>query len=169
MGKDIYWNGKIYKDVQFPVFQDWRYGLVGIEVLNPPASWEDGDCVSGMYELQHQINSHNVGYYKASKGTYDLFIGEKRIMALPNTLREDNESDVGREAKVLVDKFRTELYEFEVMDGVTGRRAEKAAKQCALICVDKIIKAIDFDWMEIQNLDRQHAYWTAIREAVKNI
>lgn len=41
-----------------------------------------------------------------------------------------------------------------------------AAKQCALICVEQIQEAIDFDWMEVQNLDRQHAYWESVKEAI---
>ncbi len=41
--------------------------------------------------------------------------------------------------------------------------------QCALIAVDEIDKAIDFDWMEVQNLDRQHAYWEQVRAEIKNL
>lgn len=42
-------------------------------------------------------------------------------------------------------------------------------KQCALIAVDEIIQAIDFDWMEVQNLDREHAYWNEVKQEIKNI
>ena len=37
------------------------------------------------------------------------------------------------------------------------------AKQCALLAVDEIIKAIDFDWMEIQNLESEHRYWDKVK------
>jgi len=45
----------------------------------------------------------------------------------------------------------------------------KEAKQCALICVDEIIEAINFDWMEEQNLDRQHAYWQEVRKEIEQL
>ena len=34
-----------------------------------------------------------------------------------------------------------------------------SAKKCALIVVDEIIAAIDFDWMEVQNLYSEHTNW----------
>jgi hypothetical protein len=46
---------------------------------------------------------------------------------------------------------------------------ERLAKEHALICVDEIDKAIDFDWMEVQNLDRQHAYWQDVKQEIKNL
>ena len=42
-------------------------------------------------------------------------------------------------------------------------------KQCALIAVDEIDKAIDFDWMEVQNLDREHFYWGQVRVEINNL
>lgn len=42
-------------------------------------------------------------------------------------------------------------------------------KQCALICCDEIIQAIDFDWMEVQNLDREHAYWNEVKEEINKL
>ena len=43
------------------------------------------------------------------------------------------------------------------------------AKQCALIAVDEIIQAIDFDWMEVQNLDREHAYWEEVKQEIEKL
>ena len=45
----------------------------------------------------------------------------------------------------------------------------KQAKQCALIAVNEIDKAIDFDWMEVQNLDREHSYWEQVRVEIINL
>ena len=42
----------------------------------------------------------------------------------------------------------------------------KTAKQCALITVDEIDTAIDFDWMEVQNLDREHNYWEQVKNEI---
>ncbi len=42
-------------------------------------------------------------------------------------------------------------------------------KQCALIAVEEIDNAIDFDWMEVQNLDRQHAYWQQVKEEISKM
>jgi len=46
--------------------------------------------------------------------------------------------------------------------------ADGNAKRSALICCDEIIAAIDFDWMEVQNLEREHAYWQAVRQHIAN-
>lgn len=42
-------------------------------------------------------------------------------------------------------------------------------KQCALIAVDEIIKAIDFDWMEVQNLESVHRYWQEVKNEIKEL
>ena len=39
--------------------------------------------------------------------------------------------------------------------------------QHCIICVEEILKAIDFDWMEVQNLDRQHDYWNEVLTHLK--
>ncbi len=36
------------------------------------------------------------------------------------------------------------------------------AKSCAILHCQGIIEAIDFDWMEVQNLDRVHNYWEQV-------
>ncbi len=45
----------------------------------------------------------------------------------------------------------------------------KNAKQCALIAVDEIIIAIDFDWMEIQNLESEHRYWQQVKQEIEKL
>jgi hypothetical protein len=40
------------------------------------------------------------------------------------------------------------------------------AKQCALITVEEIEKAIDFDWMEVQNLESEHRYWEQVKAEI---
>ena len=42
-------------------------------------------------------------------------------------------------------------------------------KRCALIAVDEITQAIDFDWMEVQNLDREHAYWEEVKQEIEKL
>ena len=46
---------------------------------------------------------------------------------------------------------------------------KKLAKKCALIAVDEIREAIDFDWMEVQNLEQQHRYWEEVKQEIKNL
>jgi len=46
---------------------------------------------------------------------------------------------------------------------------EFTAKQCALIAVDEITQAIDFDWMEVQNLEREHAHWDKVKEEIEKL
>jgi hypothetical protein len=43
------------------------------------------------------------------------------------------------------------------------------AKQCCLIAVDEIIEAIDFDWMEIQNLESEHRYWQQVKQEIEKL
>ena len=43
----------------------------------------------------------------------------------------------------------------------------ESAKQCALIAVDEIDNAIDFDWMEVQNLESQHRYWQEVKKEIE--
>jgi hypothetical protein len=63
-------------------------------------------------------------------------------------------------AKELVDKM---LHCYQ------GNIDEYTAKQCASIAVDEIIKAIDFDWMEVQNLEQQHRYWEEVKQEIKKL
>ena len=44
-----------------------------------------------------------------------------------------------------------------------------SAKQCALIAVDEIDAAIDFDWMEVQNLDRVHNFWNEVKQEIEKL
>jgi hypothetical protein len=43
------------------------------------------------------------------------------------------------------------------------------AKRFSLFCVKEIDKAIDFDWMQVQNLDRQHEYWEQVKKEIENL
>ena len=45
----------------------------------------------------------------------------------------------------------------------------KEAIKCALIAVDEIVKAIDFDWMEVQNLESEHRYWQQVENEIKGV
>ena len=58
-------------------------------------------------------------------------------------------------------------FQFQYVSPMYLISAKAYAKQCALICVDEIDNAIDFDWMEIQNLDSQHRYWQKVREEIE--
>ena len=44
-----------------------------------------------------------------------------------------------------------------------------SAKQCALISVNEIVQAIDFDWIEVQNLDREHNYWENVKNEIERL
>jgi hypothetical protein len=67
-------------------------------------------------------------------------------------------------AEELIDKFKP------LCGGYFGGKINKVfAKQCASIAVDEIIKAIDFDWMEVQNLQQQHRYWQEVKQEIENL
>jgi hypothetical protein len=50
-----------------------------------------------------------------------------------------------------------------------GHIDEYTAKQCALVAVDEIIEAIDFDWMEVQNLESEHRYWEQVKKEIEKL
>jgi len=57
-------------------------------------------------------------------------------------------------------------YSFVYIPNYTSMRA---VKECALIAVEEIHKAINFDWMEVQNLDREHAYWQEVKTELEKM
>jgi hypothetical protein len=62
-----------------------------------------------------------------------------------------------------------ELY-YKLCNAYNGRYAEEFdAKKSALIAVEEIEKAIDFDWIEIQNLESEHRYWEQVKEELKKL
>jgi hypothetical protein len=67
-------------------------------------------------------------------------------------------------AKELVEKYY-ELFSVELENTICIYEA----KQCALIAVEEIEKAIDFDWIEIQNLESEHRYWEQVKEELKKL
>ena len=76
--------------------------------------------------------------------------------------------DAKLKAKNLVDSFRLILIKSNT-DAGEEILCTLLAKECALIAVDEIINAIDFDWMEIQNLDREHAYWHQVKQEIEKL
>ncbi len=64
----------------------------------------------------------------------------------------------------LVDKYKP------LCGGYWGGGINKEfAKKSALIAVEEIEKAIDFDWIEIQNLESEHRYWEQVKEELKKL
>ena len=43
------------------------------------------------------------------------------------------------------------------------------AIQCAIICVNEILEAIHFDWMEEQNLESQRRYWDQVLSEIEKM
>jgi hypothetical protein len=68
--------------------------------------------------------------------------------------------DAKEKAKELIDKYLNADYTDVNING---------AKQCALIAVDEIEDAIDFDWMQVQNLESQHRYWQKVKEEIEKL
>jgi hypothetical protein len=58
----------------------------------------------------------------------------------------------------------------ELVDKFTFKCREcDNSKQYALIAVEEIEKAIDFDWIEIQNLESEHRYWEQVKEEIEKL
>ena len=72
--------------------------------------------------------------------------------------------DAKEKAKELVEKFRLNVLDYE---GCSIN--EHKAKQCALIAVDEIQKTINFDWMEVQNLENKHRFWDSVKEEIEKL
>lgn len=70
-------------------------------------------------------------------------------------------------AEELVGKFIPHTRVFHEVLG--WENYEDSAKQCAVIAVDEIIEALDFDWMEVQNLDREYAYWNKVKQEIDKL
>lgn len=82
MKKDIYYNGKIYKDhngVDGLLNQSLtNYSVIGTH------NFKDGEDVTGRYELQYQEHTHSDEYKFISKELYDLTVEDfTRIVAVP--------------------------------------------------------------------------------------
>jgi hypothetical protein len=52
---------------------------------------------------------------------------------------------------------------------VYGIASWEHKKKCALVAVDEIIEAIDFDWMEVQNLESEHRYWQEVKQEIEKL
>lgn len=63
-------------------------------------------------------------------------------------------------AEELIARFRIISYH---LDDIANH------KECARVAVDEIIEAIDFDWMEVQNLDRVHVYWQQVKQEIEQL
>jgi hypothetical protein len=58
----------------------------------------------------------------------------------------------------------------ELFNKMKGFRVKHThSKKCALIAVEEIEKAIDFDWIEIQNLESEHRYWEQVKEELEKL
>jgi hypothetical protein len=65
------------------------------------------------------------------------------------------------------EKAKELVYKFDdVMEFSTPQRF---ARQCALIAVDEIQKTINFDWIEIQNLESEHRFWDSVKEEIEKL
>lgn len=62
------------------------------------------------------------------------------------------------EAKHIIEIFEEAVYSNLEINS-DGRDVDKLVKELSAIHVKGIIKAIDFDWMESQNLERQFVHW----------
>lgn len=71
-------------------FHKWLYqympSLPNFKVIGQHSFVDMREVVEGKdYKLRFQVNAHGVSYYDATKKEYDIFLGEKRIIALPRT------------------------------------------------------------------------------------
>ena len=76
-------------------------------------------------------------------------------------------------AKELIEKYKDYVHGYVGSSMLTNHEYPEQilaqAKKCSLIAVDEIDKAIDFDWMEVQNLESEHRYWANVRIEIEKL
>jgi hypothetical protein len=75
--------------------------------------------------------------------------------------------DAKEKAEELYSKYYNRI-EHTFNEDVSGFEKD-IVKACAMIAVDEIEDAIDFDWMEVQNLESQHRYWQKVKEEIEKL
>ena len=71
-------------------------------------------------------------------------------------------------AKELTDKYAYMcLYSTSAFDNIKGSEAKPFIKQCALIAVDEIIKAID--WHEFDVPNEELNYWQEVKQEIEKL
>lgn len=76
-----------------------------------------------------------------------------------------------RETMTPKEKAKELYHKFQVYE-VNGQKHTQYGPQVkvfTLIAVDEINKAIDFDWMEIQNLESQHRFWDNVKQEIEKL
>ena len=72
-------------------------------------------------------------------------------------------------AKELVDRFREFADGTDIKTDRYSPNIEKQnAKQCALMAVDEILNAIDWDYYEGSN-QNEHNYWQEVKQEIENL
>ncbi len=196
--KDIYWEGRIYCNVISPESQ-WIFSnekckctgcsaydkefiskLESYSVLNPPASWKDGQPLelNKDYGLQCQWYIRVADRWdNCSDDQYEAVAEEasRRIIALPLPYSVRGEVAEMREAKELVEKFMPVCY-CEYKEGLGWEHASKKhyAKACAIIHCDGVIEVLNglLKYDELKNnffLVDGINDWGKLREAINNI
>ena len=75
-----------------------------------------------------------------------------------------NEKTPAEIAKMLADEF------YELQTGTVLEKSYILAINSARLAVSKVQSAVDFDWMEVQNLESEHRRWDAVdTELIKSL
>lgn len=75
-----------------------------------------------------------------------------------------NEKTPAEIAKMLADEF------YELQTGTVLEKSYILAINSARLAVSKVQSAVDFDWMEEQNLESEHRRWDAVdTELIKSL
>jgi len=72
------------------------------------------------------------------------------------------------EAKAL-DLYSTYRGYLSLPGAPLGDMKDQIAIDIALHTIDEIQEAIDFDWMEIQNLDNTHRWWNLVKDELNKL
>ena len=76
-------------------------------------------------------------------------------------------NDAKEKAKELIEKFFSVNDDKKSKLGCNPFIDKDYAKQCALICVDEIIDAID--WHEFETPNNKIEYWQEVKEEIKKL
>lgn len=166
MKADIYYDGKIYKDVEEAFMESFAGWATLADFISYPVqgshNFTDGMDVTGRYELEHQVDQFEF-WNRSTKYEYDRTKDDlRRIVAIPTPLPvKSDDKEAKEKARELVEKFKPATFS-------NGLNNIRAAKQCALIACDLLIA----ENTEIENMVGKGFnlnYWQQVHHQIQSM
>ena len=156
--RDIYFENFIYLEVPTGGHL-WDSNKIPVQGGH---NWENGEDVTGRYELKTQARlTGRDKWYFVNENVHGTYITREVAIPLPTPapVAELQKGAEGK-AKELVEKFH---YQICNDNGLSENDStEFCAKQCAIICVDEILKCYNWPSHELN-------HWQQVRTAINQL